>query len=189
MGYSKRNPVFHSDYMVIRTVDRFLMIVDFIQRRFPGSTPASSSQNTRSITASPAPVPVPPLPAARRKKGKWWNPFSKRTSAQPTDGVRRTNAANGLLSSSLARLKRSTRASSAVSVSSYHTAPGIAGASSAIEISQSNLWGDDEEESCPICADDLYSPHMQAVKLSCQHIFHRDCIQNWLDRDTTCPYW
>ncbi|KAI9274464.1 hypothetical protein BDA99DRAFT_497563 [Phascolomyces articulosus] len=159
------------------------------------STPTTS-------TSTPSPSLTIPDTTTRRsnnRRKKWWQKLSLRrnssSSAQPTanDGRGDTRVVNGRLNqfaSSLIRLKRPGNASSA-SFTSFHTtnSQNIAGgSSSAIETPLPSSWQDDEEESCAICSEDLYSPTMPAVKLSCQHIFHRTCVSHWLERDTTCPY-
>ncbi|KAJ9450084.1 ERAD-associated E3 ubiquitin-protein ligase HRD1B [Diplonema papillatum] len=42
------------------------------------------------------------------------------------------------------------------------------------------------EPICSICFDDLLAG--DAKKLACGHIFHRHCLRQWLERQTTCPY-
>lgn len=39
---------------------------------------------------------------------------------------------------------------------------------------------------CPICFDDL-SGSQNSVRTNCMHIFHDDCIQDWLGHKATCP--
>lgn len=36
---------------------------------------------------------------------------------------------------------------------------------------------------CPICHDSLKGP----LKLQCGHLYCKDCIGQWLDREKTCP--
>lgn len=38
---------------------------------------------------------------------------------------------------------------------------------------------------CPICYDVIYQDNMTA--LPCAHLFHRPCIQTWLNENPTCP--
>ncbi len=42
------------------------------------------------------------------------------------------------------------------------------------------------EDRCIICLEDLNNAK-EGVLLSCSHLFHKDCIQKWLDRNPTCP--
>jgi hypothetical protein len=44
---------------------------------------------------------------------------------------------------------------------------------------------DDGEESCAVCLDGFEEG--KAVVLPCRHIFHRECIGNWIDLKTSCP--
>lgn len=37
---------------------------------------------------------------------------------------------------------------------------------------------------CAICLDDNEEPYQ---RLSCQHIFHKACLDRWLDVNPTCP--
>lgn len=41
-----------------------------------------------------------------------------------------------------------------------------------------------EDSQCSICLENFTGT---AVKLGCDHLFHRDCIQRWLREHTTCP--
>ena len=43
-------------------------------------------------------------------------------------------------------------------------------------------------ERCPICLDYIVEPSiLYAVKTSCNHSFHRKCLDKWLDNNKTCP--
>ena len=44
----------------------------------------------------------------------------------------------------------------------------------------------EQDPTCSICYDELYSG--DAKKLGCSHMFHRHCLRQWLERQTTCPY-
>eukprot|EP01083_Nonionella_stella_P069492 185262_1 len=44
----------------------------------------------------------------------------------------------------------------------------------------------DKTKSCSICTTD-YQIDDDAKKLPCKHIFHDDCILQWLSRHNTCP--
>jgi SUMO ligase MMS21 Smc5/6 complex component len=37
---------------------------------------------------------------------------------------------------------------------------------------------------CPIC---LSNKDKNIIKLDCGHLFHMECIDNWLDVQQTCP--
>ncbi|KAI7856039.1 hypothetical protein BDC45DRAFT_567550 [Circinella umbellata] len=163
---------------------------------------------TPSLSIIPTPSPSPPITTddsnGRRGRRRWWQKvFSKRSSPSSTthptitttnhDGG--TSTVNGRLSqftSSLVRLKRNRNARSTTSFVSYNTTNNQdfvqASSSSAIETSRPHVWQDDEDEACAICSDELYSKTSPAVKLVCNHIFHKSCIAHWLERDTTCPY-
>ena len=45
--------------------------------------------------------------------------------------------------------------------------------------------GTKEEAECAICQEDL-AEHT-ATQLPCSHVFHRDCVQQWLLRKASCP--
>jgi len=38
---------------------------------------------------------------------------------------------------------------------------------------------------CSICCDKLYTE--KTKKLECKHIFHKKCLDEWLERDNRCP--
>lgn len=40
---------------------------------------------------------------------------------------------------------------------------------------------------CPICLDDFDDVN-EIFTLKCNHVFHRDCINEWLLKRSTCPY-
>ena len=40
---------------------------------------------------------------------------------------------------------------------------------------------------CSICLDNYSNPEIKLNKLPCNHIFHKDCIQEWLKNNDTCP--
>lgn len=44
-----------------------------------------------------------------------------------------------------------------------------------------------EENDCPICLDSLEKVDLKVVKTSCNHIFHKDCIDVHLDNSDKCP--
>lgn len=46
--------------------------------------------------------------------------------------------------------------------------------------------GEKEDESCVICICDLEEEE-EVKKLTCGHIFHQDCINQWLKNNSTCP--
>ena len=39
------------------------------------------------------------------------------------------------------------------------------------------------EHNCPICHDEFKEP----IKLSCKHIFCKECVSKWFDQERTCP--
>ncbi|KAI7879441.1 hypothetical protein K492DRAFT_195950 [Lichtheimia hyalospora FSU 10163] len=47
---------------------------------------------------------------------------------------------------------------------------------------------EENDEECPICQDELFIKGKETLRLTCRHAFHRECIQGWLDRSSTCPY-
>ena len=40
---------------------------------------------------------------------------------------------------------------------------------------------------CPICLVDLDVGDTESKQLSCTHMFHTDCINNWTNISQTCP--
>ena len=45
----------------------------------------------------------------------------------------------------------------------------------------------DPVENCSICFEELEDENREEYKLSCDHVYHRDCISQWLNNHTTCP--
>lgn len=45
---------------------------------------------------------------------------------------------------------------------------------------------DDEYKSCPICLDQ-FEEEQEVRFLWCLHRFHKNCVDQWLDKHTTCP--
>ena len=41
--------------------------------------------------------------------------------------------------------------------------------------------------SCPICLEVLMSSSQQLLELSCLHIFHKECILDWVEKNPNCP--
>lgn len=44
----------------------------------------------------------------------------------------------------------------------------------------------DLNDSCPVCKDELKKGE-EAMKLPCNHEFHKECLMPWLERANTCP--
>ena len=40
--------------------------------------------------------------------------------------------------------------------------------------------------SCPICLEE-FKESKNIRKLKCKHIFHKNCIKEWLEKENTCP--
>jgi E3 ubiquitin-protein ligase RNF115/126 len=53
----------------------------------------------------------------------------------------------------------------------------------AIHISQQHV---DAKECCSVCKDE-YTLGEHAMQMPCTHLFHKDCIEPWLKRHSTCP--
>lgn len=47
---------------------------------------------------------------------------------------------------------------------------------------------DEEEEECSVCFEALEGSGRATRRLNCRHVFHHDCIQEWLLRDPRCPF-
>jgi len=58
-----------------------------------------------------------------------------------------------------------------------------AGAAAAASAAQND---DDSEPLCAICLDEFRDGDM-ARKLACSHLFHRDCLDPWLQVSSSCP--
>jgi hypothetical protein len=43
------------------------------------------------------------------------------------------------------------------------------------------------EAPCPICLDDMMERVDELLKLKCPHIYHMNCILEWLENKTSCP--
>ena len=52
-------------------------------------------------------------------------------------------------------------------------------------LSSKLLCGNFEEE-CSICQDNMVEGNT-ALKLTCRHAYHADCVQMWLEKHNTCP--
>jgi hypothetical protein len=49
-------------------------------------------------------------------------------------------------------------------------------------ITQSDMAGDD----CAICQEAM-KVNKKCIKLSCDHVYHKNCIREWMRRNPTCP--
>ncbi|KAA1109698.1 hypothetical protein PGTUg99_031851 [Puccinia graminis f. sp. tritici] len=58
-----------------------------------------------------------------------------------------------------------------------------------LTISNAVASADGEALKCLVCQDDLSQVDQPILQLPCHptHIFHRDCIQPWLESHSTCP--
>jgi hypothetical protein len=48
-----------------------------------------------------------------------------------------------------------------------------------------NQTNNSNEEDCAICYETLKDSDV--IKLKCDHIFHKDCIEKWIEKSGTCP--
>lgn len=44
----------------------------------------------------------------------------------------------------------------------------------------------DPKPDCLICQE-TYANEDSILKLTCNHMFHKDCVRSWLDKHNTCP--
>lgn len=44
----------------------------------------------------------------------------------------------------------------------------------------------DSDNTCSICLED-FSEDKENIILECKHIYHKDCIIEWINKDTSCP--
>lgn len=58
--------------------------------------------------------------------------------------------------------------------------------SSQVEYLSSKLLCGNFEEECSICQDNMVEGNT-ALKLTCRHAYHADCVQRWLEKHNTCP--
>jgi len=58
---------------------------------------------------------------------------------------------------------------------------GIKKLSDYIEEEDSN----ENDEECSICCESI--KNMDTIKLKCKHIFHKECIEKWVEKSGTCP--
>lgn len=58
------------------------------------------------------------------------------------------------------------------------------------DLKEFSLSADDLVEetnrTCPVCIEE-YDEGGQAVMLQCSHIFHKECVREWLQKHATCP--
>ncbi|KAF0689364.1 Aste57867_19190 [Aphanomyces stellatus] len=43
------------------------------------------------------------------------------------------------------------------------------------------------DESCAICMDDFDESEGGVIRLSCSHVYHRDCVMDWIMEKKACP--
>ena len=55
------------------------------------------------------------------------------------------------------------------------------------EIEKYNENTEYSPEICIICLD-IFSKNQNIIKLECDHYFHENCIKEWFEKKTTCPY-
>ncbi|XP_050229224.1 E3 ubiquitin-protein ligase At3g02290-like [Mercurialis annua] len=46
--------------------------------------------------------------------------------------------------------------------------------------------GEEDDDVCPICIE-KFNDDNECVVLPCSHMFHKLCLQNWLNKNTLCP--
>jgi len=51
----------------------------------------------------------------------------------------------------------------------------------------SSLDGDNIDNTCAICINDMEDHEMVKLLPNCQHCYHGDCLDEWLRRSTLCP--
>ncbi|GAB5035365.1 ring-h2 finger protein [Nannochloropsis oceanica] len=55
-----------------------------------------------------------------------------------------------------------------------------------VTVTEADVQSDKNKEGCTVCLE----PHIvgsKALKLPCQHLFHRSCVMGWLEQHCTCP--
>ncbi|XP_051129315.1 uncharacterized protein LOC127250199 [Andrographis paniculata] len=64
----------------------------------------------------------------------------------------------------------------------------VPAAEASIELSLKKVVvADDSEETCSICLEVMRGSECEAMKMSCSHVFHGDCIRKWLRTSHYCP--
>ena len=43
-----------------------------------------------------------------------------------------------------------------------------------------------DAEDCTVCLE-TFAVGEACIRVTCKHVFHRDCIETWLKRDVRCP--
>jgi hypothetical protein len=56
-----------------------------------------------------------------------------------------------------------------------------------LDISYSDIEQNLNEKTCCICLSDYKNTDKELCKLSCNHIFHKDCIYKWSKKKNICP--
>lgn len=44
---------------------------------------------------------------------------------------------------------------------------------------------EESDDTCAVCLDSF--EEKKVIKLRCNHLFHSECISNWIEYQTTCP--
>jgi len=58
--------------------------------------------------------------------------------------------------------------------------------SQVIDLTYNNI-SDEEKDAFDFCSICLEEEKESIVKLNCDHLFHKDCIKDWLKRELSCP--
>ena len=44
----------------------------------------------------------------------------------------------------------------------------------------------EQDENCPMCMD-VFAKDEDIMQVTCGHVFHNDCVKEWLKKSNTCP--
>jgi hypothetical protein len=55
------------------------------------------------------------------------------------------------------------------------------------EMTELSLKLNEEKNECSICLEEITSKALDKKQLNCGHNFHKECVNEWLETNNTCP--